>query len=545
MKPRPNRTFSTLLGIGIFLTYFSFQLSAQTLHLGNGQEPKSLDPGLATGITEINIINNLFEGLTTLDPYSLLPRPGIAESWEINGDKTVYTFTLRKNAKFSDGKAITAEDVVYSWKRVLNPATGAEYAYNLFPVKNAKKMLNGNLATNEKLGLEVKNHHTLVVTLESPTPHFLQLTAFATLMVVPRHVLDEKINIPWTKPERIVSSGPYTLEEWKMNTHVKLVRNNHYYQKPVGAAEAYFYPFESEQTEENAFRQGKLHLTYRVPVAKSMFYRKKFANKPYSPYKADPYLGTYYYRFNTTVEGLNKPEVRKALAMVIPKDILVERVTRGGEKEAASFTPPGLAGYQPPKVFEGMDQKTRDEKAVNLMTKAGFKDGKGFPKLTLLYNTSQKHKKIATAIQQVWNQKLNIKVGLLNQEWSVYLSRVNKMDYQIATSSWIADYPYPTTFLDIFRTERKGNDTGWISQEFDQQLDAAMRAQTEPERLGHYQKAEQLLLNAMPIAPVYHYSMQRLVAKNLRNLDMEGRMMEWTPNSLGLLYLRNFDIADE
>ena len=294
------------------------QGSASELHLGNGQEPKSLDPALATGITEINVINNLFEGLTTLHPYDLTPLPGLAESWQISADQKTYTFKIRKNAKWTDGSPITAKDFVWAWRRVVNPETASEFAFQLFHLKNARKINRGEEKDLSKLGVQATDKRTLKVFLERPTPFFLQLTAFATLMPVPRHVIEQKINIPWTDPGRMVSSGPYKLADWKMHQHIKVERNPHYYKKPMGADSAFFYPYEQETTEENLFRQGKLHLTYRVPSGKGSYYQKKYKKRPYNPYKADPYLGTYFYRINTTKKPLDNKDVRKARKVLYP-----------------------------------------------------------------------------------------------------------------------------------------------------------------------------------------------------------------------------------
>ncbi|MEZ4743078.1 MAG: peptide ABC transporter substrate-binding protein [Bdellovibrionota bacterium] len=518
----------------------------QVLRLGNGAEPKELDPAKATGAPEGKILDSIFEGLVTLDPYTMEPVPGVAESWSLSKDGKTYTFKIRKDAKWSDGKPLTANDFVWSWKRALSPKIASEYAYQLYYLKDGESYNKGK-ATADKVGVSAKDKQTLVVTLESPTPFFLRLCAFRTLYPTPRHVVEKYPDQEWTKEEHIVSNGPFKLVEWKINRHIKVVKNPNYWDaKSIKLNEAYFMPIEQQDTAEKTFFAGGLDLTTTVPSLKIPSYKKEIAKHPgeYHPYKSNPYLGVYYYRFNVTKKPTNDVRVRRALAMTVDRKLIVERVTRGGQIPATSFTPPNTAGY----TFKGeLPVSVTPEvikEAKKLLADAGYPNGKGLPPIEILYNTNEDHKKVAIAIQSMWKKNLGIDVKLYNQEWKVYLDSQQKMNYTISRAGWIGDYPDPNTFLDMWLTGGGNNQTGWSNKKYDSLIAEAKLLTSTKERYGKFMEAEKILLDELPVLPIYIYTNNRLVSEKLKMFGKDGKLTEWTPNIEDKLFLKNYALVN-
>lgn len=490
----------------------------QILHVGNGAEPKELDTAIATGLIEAHILDNLFEGLTTIDPFTTEPIPGVAESWTLSQDAKTYTFKIRKNALWSDGKEITADDFVWSWTRVLNPTTASEYAYQLYYVKNAESFNKGKMKDPKQLGFKVLDKYTLQVQLENPTPFFLRLTAFHTLYPTPKHVIEKFPGQDWTRDSHIVSNGAFKLAEWKLNQHVKLVANENYWDKSaVQLKEIYVYPTENIDTEEKNFTAGKIHMTFTVPALRIPFYKDMISKKPdaYHVFKADPFLAVYFYRFNVTRKPMDNPMVRRALALTIDRKLLVENVLKGGQTPARSFTPP-VANYS----FKGNLPESVSDKdikeAKNLLTQAGYPDGKNMPKIEILYNTDADNKRIAVAIQGMWKKNLGIDVGLFNQEWKVYLDSQNKLNYDIARARWVGDYPDPNTFLDMFVTNGGNNNTGWSNKQYDEWIAKAAAQKDQGLRYEAFKKAEEILMKELPVVPIYIFTNTKLVSEKVK-----------------------------
>lgn len=537
---------------------FSFEMKAvttgyqlaknQILRIGNGTEPKELDPAITTGVPESHIIDNLFEGLTTIDPFSQEVKPGVAESWTTSEDGLTYTFTLRKNAKWSDGKNLTAHDFVWAWERALNPNTASEYAYQLYYIKNGESYNQNKIKDFTQLGVKAVNDDTLVVTLENPTPFFLRLTAFHTLYPTPKHVIT-KFKDEWTKEGNMVSNGAFKLAEWKLNKHVKLVPNEHYWDKArVTLKEAYIYPIENADTEEKTFLSGDLDLTSTVPTMKIPAYNQEKTKNPdhYHPYQVNPYLGTYYYRFNTAKKPTDDARVRKALTLTVDRTLIVERITKGGQMPLSTFTPPNVGGY----TYDGPSQlpTTVTEKEINeakkLLAEAGYPDGKGMPTIEILYNTSEAHKKIAIAIQQMWKKYLGIDAKLYNQEWKVYLDTTRSGNYTVARAGWIADYPDPNTFLDMWVTNGGNNQTGWSNKEYDKLIDLAASTNDQSKRFEYFKQAEKILLDELPVLPVYGYTKTNLISQKVKMVKNDGTITNWTSNPSDRLQLKYYALIE-
>ena len=527
---------------------YSIKLSSdQVLKIGNRSEPRFLDPALAEGQTEGYILKALFEGLVTFDPFSLEVVPGVAESWSVSKDGMQYQFKIRKNAKWSDGTELNANDFVYSWQRVLNPKTASAYAYILYPIKGAKPYNLGKTKDANSIGVKALDPYTLQVDLEHPVSYFLQLVAFWTYRPVPKHIVEKFDGELWTREKNMVSNGPFKMDQWRLNQHVKLVKNPLYWNASfVKLKELFYYPSENQETEQKSFLSKQLDITYDVPPLRIPGYLAAKDKNSSHPFHTDPYLRTYFYRFNVNVKPLNDARVRRALAITVDRKAIVERVTRGGEKAATSFTPHEIRGYK----FKGKELPVTitDEvltEAKNLMAQAGYPEGKGFPKLELLYNTADHNKKIAVAIQQMWKEHLGIEVYLINKEWRVYLNTLNNKDYQIARSSWGADYYDPNTFLDMFVTDGTQNNTNWSNKTYDQAIKNAAVETDLKKRFEYFNKAEKELLEDLPIFPIYFENRKRMVAPRVKMQTSKGKIVAYRGNLLDEMDPKYLVIASE
>jgi oligopeptide transport system substrate-binding protein len=485
-----------------------------TLHWGNGTEPQSLDPHIATGVPEHHIISALMEGLIHKDGETLEPRPGVAESWDISDDGRVYTFFLRKNARWSNGDPHNAHDYVWSWWRALQPALGNLYAYMYFPIANAKAYYEGEINDFNQVGVKALNDYTLQVTLTEPIPYFLQLLDHYSTYPVHRATVEkfgtaDQRGTRWTYEGNIVGNGAFQLKEWKINRRITVERNPYYWNADnVKLNQVVFYPTENVTTEERMFRAGQLHYS-GIPSDKIEVY--KAANDP--SLRIQPYLGIYFYRLNVEQPHLKDKRVRRALGMTINRDLLVSQITKGGQIPAYAITPPGTMGYYPES-----DLTFDPETAKQLLAEAGYPNGEDFPTTEILYNTSEGHRKIAVALQQMWKKHLNIDVTLLNQEWKVYLDTVSNRHYEIARAGWIGDYVDPNNFLDMFLCNGGNNRTNWCNSDYDQLiLEQVPKATSHQQRLALFKQAEKLLLDEMPVIPIYVYTSNNLVHPTLKN----------------------------
>ena len=500
------------------------------LHYGNGAEPQGIDPHLVTGVPESHIVRALFEGLAVKNPITLEPEPGVAERWEISPDGTVYTFFINPQAKWSNGEPVTASDYVWSWERALHPETGSLYAYMLFPVVNAEKFASGEIDDFAEVGIKSLDAQTLRISLNAPTPYFLQLMDhYSTFAVHPETVLkfggmSDRFTL-WTRPENIVSNGAFTLKEWSLNRQIKVEKNPHYWDKSNVALEGvYFYPTENVVSEERMFRSEQLHVTQGIPLGKIPNYRAV----QNSPYVQAPYLGTYYYLINTKKPPVDDVRVRRALSYAIDRDTLTRTVLRDTAIPAYSITPPDTLGYNPPKLFS-----FDPEQARALLAEAGYPDGQGWPGLEITYNTNEDHRKIAVAVQQMWKDELGIDVSITNQEWKVYLNTVSQGEFQVARRGWIGDYVDANNFLDLFLANGGNNNTGYANAEFDDIiLNQAPKAASREERYQLFFQAETMMMQEMPIIPFYTYTSKRLIHPSVNGIY--PNLMD----SLNLKYVR-------
>jgi oligopeptide transport system substrate-binding protein len=486
------------------------EAKSQVLNIGNGAEPKDLDPQIVTGVPESNITQNLFEALVCKDPKTLQPIPAVAESWTISKDGKIYTFKLRNNAKWTNGDPVTASDFVYSWIRLLNPLTAAEYAYQGYYLKNGEAFNKGTLKDPSQVGVKAIDPHTLQVTLENPTPFFLSLVYHQSLLPVHKATV-EKFGAKWTRPENIVSNGAYMLDKWEMNKIISLKPNPKYWDlASLKLTRVNYYPVEQLQTEEKMFRAKELQITYQVPLEKIPFWQKDSTGV----YQQAPYLGTYFYWVNVKKAPLDNKLVRTALALGIDRERIVKYVTRAGELPGSALTPPGTGGYEPTPRLPIDGRRIKEAQA--LLAKAGYPGGKGLPPIDILYNTAENHKKIAEALQEMWKKNLGVDVRLFNQEWKVYLDSMHSKAYQIARQGWIGDYNDPNTFLDMFMSDNGNNNSNWANPAYDKLLRAAAKEQDKKKRLADFSAAEDILLDELPVIPVYIYTKVFLKATSVQ-----------------------------
>ena len=476
-------------------------------------EPETLDPGLITGVTEGRIVDSVFEGLTVCHPAKLDILPGVAEKWEVSEDGLTYTFHLRESF-WSDGVPVKAGDFYYAWRRVLTPETASDYAYLFYCIKNARKYYEGEIKDFGEVGILAPDDHTFVVRLEQPTAYFLQLTSFSTFLPLRRDII-EKYGPEWIKPGRIVSNGAFIVSSRKINSEIILKKNTNYWDRQgVSLDTIRLLISDNVNTAFNIYETGGADLITSLP---SYIIDRLAGRKDYVTY---PYLGTYFYRMNVARAPFDDQRVRKAFALSVDRDKITKYITRGGEIPAYSFVPPGIPGYEPSRLLS-----YDPEKARALLAEAGYPGGGGFPETEIIFNTSEGHLHIAEVLQSMWKEELGVKVKLLNQEWKVYLNTVSKMDYSMARASWIGDYVYPSTFLEMFITGGGNNNTGWTSGEFDALIDKCAKMPAGSERNGAFADAEKILLEDMPIIPLYYYVVKNMVKPgvtgvydNIRNI---------------------------
>lgn len=486
-----------------------------------GAEPETIDPGLVSGQPGGRIARNIFEGLAVNDPVDLHPMPGMARSWDVSPDGLVYTFHLR-DAQWSDGHPVTAGDFVYAWRRVLEPATASKYANMLYPIAGAEAYNRGDLTDPSRLGFRAEDDHTLIVTLHSPCAYFLQLCCFYTLLPVPRWVV-EAHGDQWTKPEYIVTNGPFTLQEWLLSRHILLAKNSRYWDAGhVALNLVEGLTGDNINANFNLYMSGVLD--WADASAVPLFVVPELKQRP--DFHVAPYFNTYFYRFNVTRKPFDDVRVRKAFYLAMDPTAITDYVLRGGQQPAHSLVPPGLPGYH-----EAHLPKRNVEEARRLLAEAGYPGGKGFPHAEVLFNTSESHKQIAEVFQEQWKKTLGVRVSLVNQEWKVFMATTLGLDYWIARGGWIGDYLDPNTYLDMWTTGNGNNRTGFSDRGYDALVKRAARTLDPKERMELLHQAEDWILNKeMIIMPVYTYVVQNLYDDR----DFSGL----TPNLLNLINLK-------
>jgi oligopeptide transport system substrate-binding protein len=483
------------------------------LRYGNAAEPQDIDPQTVSGAPEHRLIQAFFEGLVSEDPQLNIV-PGVAEKWDISPDGLVYTFHLRADARWSNGEPVTADDFLQSYHRMITPSLASEYSYMLWLVAGAEDFNKGKLTDFAQTGFKALDARTLQLTLRQPAPFLLHAMNHQAWYPVPIAVVKkfggmEQKATAWTRPENFVGNGPFVLKSWRPTQLIVGERSPTYWDRAsVKLDQIEFYPIELAETEERMFRAGQLDITYEMPLTKIPVYRR---DNP-AALRIDPFDTVYFYRFNVQRKPFDDVRVRRALTMAIDREQIVRNVTLGGELPAYHLIPPNLLGF----VSENSFHEDVAE-AKRLLAEAGYPDGRGFPKVELLYNTLEKHRVIAEAIQQMWRKNLGIDITLYNQEWKVYMDSQHTTNFQIARGGWQADYVDPHVFLDLWETGGGNNDTNWGNPEYDRLLRSALSAPDQATRFAIYQQMEKIFLDEMPVMPVFFYTYARLVSPRVKN----------------------------
>jgi len=503
--------FKTIISAICFfaLLYSGTALAGQELRVAVMGEPASLDPHKVSGTWENYVVGDMFVGLTTENPQAMAV-PGVAKSWTISDDGLTYVFKLRKSL-WSDGTPLTAHDFLYSLQRILLPETAAEYASLLYIIKGAEA-INGGKATVETLGVKALDDYTLEIILNGPAPYFLDLLTHYTSYPVPKHVI-EKVGKLWTKAENMVVNGPYKLVEWLPNTHVKVTRNDKFYDNDsVSINDVTFYTQEDRAAIQKRFRAGEIDVAMDFSSDQISWLKK---NLPEETHIA-PYLGIYYYPINTSVEPFTDIRIRKALAMSVNREAIVDKVLKTGELAAYSFVPPGVAYYDKPAEVEwkSLTHGERVKQAKMLLKEAGYGPDKPL-EITLRYNTSENHKRIAIAVASMWKQ-IGVKAELHNSEVKVHYADLKQGDFQVARAGWIADYNDAQNFLYLLETRTGPNNYGRYSNpEYDAMMLQAEKTSDLIKRGEMMHKAEAMVMHDLPVIPIYHYVSKNLVAKKV------------------------------
>ncbi|HLY56824.1 MAG TPA: oligopeptide ABC transporter permease OppB [Stellaceae bacterium] len=505
--------------------------SDQILRRGNGPEPQTLDPQKSSAINDAHIEDDLFEGLLTMDAENRI-LPGAAERWEVSPDGLVYTLHLRPGLEWSNGEALTAEDFVWSFRRAVDPATGTEYGFLYYPVKNAEAIVTGKLKDPAQLGVRAVDPLTFEVTLEAPTAYFPGLLAHHTFFPVNRGNV-ERDGALFTRPGHLVSNGAFMLKEWVPQSRVVVVRNPHYHDAARVRLDAVeFYPSDNENEEFKRYRAGALDITDSAPVDQMDMIRRDLP----SEFIAPPYFGLYSLGFNTTRPPFKAaPGLRNALSMVIDREAIVHEIVKRGERAADGWIPPGVPGYETQlPEWAGWPMERRIAEAQRLYREAGYGPGHELA-VELRYNTSENHKKIMIAIAEMWRQALGVEVSLVNEEWKVFLdTRAQRKLTQAYRDSWIGDFADPNAFFSLLLSSSGLNYSGYANPDYDALVNQAAVTLDPATRFGLFEEAERLVLRDAPVVPLYSYVNQHMVKP-----WVEG----YRPNLLGHAYSRDISIG--
>ncbi|MBO8164030.1 MAG: peptide ABC transporter substrate-binding protein [Brevibacillus sp.] len=488
----------------------------QVLRANLHSEPPTADPGLAEDSTSGAVIFATFDGLTRLNEEGEAVA-SVAEKIEVSDDLKTYTFHLR-DSQWSNGDPVTAHDFEYAWKRVLHPELGAKYAYQLYYLKNGEKYhkQQGGV-TADDVGVKALDDKTLLVELENPTPYFLELTAFYSYMPVNKNVVEA--NPQWANDAAThIGNGPFKMESWEHKSKMVLVKNDKYWDKDaVNLDRIEFAMIEDENTELSMFMNGELDWAGKplglLPLDAVP------ALKDEGKLKVKEIAGVYWYKFNTEQEPFNNAKIRKAFTYAINRQEIVDNVTQAGEVPALGALPGSMA-VNPGGLFRDNDVETAKKLLAEGMQELGISE---LPPITLSYNTADNHQKIAQAIQDQWKKAFGIDVHLENKEWKVYIDDLHQGNYQVGRMGWLGDFNDPINFLEAFKDKDGGNnDTRWEHPRFKELLEQSQTETDAEKRKQLLAEAEQILMDEMPVAPIYFYTHSWVQNEKLKGVIIDG-----------------------
>jgi oligopeptide transport system substrate-binding protein len=489
------------------------------IHRGNNGEPDTLDTHKSSTTYENNIISDMFEGLMTMNAAGHAIY-GTAVSHTVTPDGLVWTFKLRDET-WSDGVPVTADDFVFSFRRVLDPKTTAQYASLVYPIKNAQAVNEGTLPP-EAVGVKALDDKTVEMTLEHPTPYLLTLLTHQTCQLVPKHLI-EKVGEDWVKAGTMVSNGPYVLAEWIPNVHVKLVKNSRYYDADkVQIETVYFKPLSDSSIELKRYRAGELDLTDYVPAREIPTLRKEFGNELH----IHPWQSNRYITINVNKKPLTDVRVRTALSLAIDREMIARDIYAAGQTPAYSFVPPGIGGYKggAELKFKSLSMEARRAKARELLAQAGF--GPGHPlRFQYRYRESLDNRREAIAVQDMWKQ-IGVEAELFNSEVRVHYNALRTQDFEVADTGWTADFDDAANFLFLLdSTSGQMNYPKYASPAYDALLRQSEYTLDPDKRSDFLRQAEQIMLDDVPVIPVVNDAYRRLVRSHVKGY--EDNILKW------------------
>lgn len=493
---------------------FAAQAFAVTLHVHNGGDPTSLDPHKVSGDWENRIVGDIFEGLLTEDAGAQAI-PGMAESWTVSEDGLVYTFKLRE-AAWTDGTPVTAGDFVFALQRLVDPKTAATYAYLQFPIKNAEAINAGSISDLGQLGVRAIDDRTVKITLENPAPFFLTALTHYTAYPVPKHVVEAKGD-DWVKIDNIVVNGPYKPVEWVPGSHVKIVKNESWYDPAsLNIDEVVYYKLEDQAAALKRYRAGEFDILTGFPKDQYEWIKE---NLPGQAHVA-PFAGLYYYVINNTEPPFDDVRVRTALSMAINREVIGPQILGTGELPAYSWVPPGMANYAAEPAYlswKDLDYGAKVAKARELLGEAGYGADKPL-KLQLRYNTNDNHKRIAVAVSAMW-KAIGVEVELFNTETKVHYAELKEGKLQVARAGWLADYNDPVNFLELLKGGVPNNYGRFDNSEFNRLLDDAANEKDLKKRAELLKAAERIAMDESAAMPIYYYLSENVVSPKVSGFE--------------------------
>jgi oligopeptide transport system substrate-binding protein len=508
---------SPLLALLLILSWSSSASSAAdptVLHLGNGGEPQTLDPHRYNLRLEETILTDLFLGLTAMNARGEIVG-GAAESWSVSQDGLRWIFELRRDLAWSDGTPLTAHDFVYSFRRLLNPATAASLAYFMYPLKHAKAVNAGDLPP-DGLGVSAPSAHTLIVDLELPYPHLAERLLYPTGFAVPAHVI-EKVGDSWVKPANWVSNGAYVLAEWRPQAHVKLTANSEFHE-PVSIRTVFYHPLANEQNAYNRYRAGEMHAIGGFPSNELAHVRENFSEH----LRISPLLSMIYLVFNTQRPPFDDPRIREALSLVVQPALLTDKVQRTGNYPAKSFVPTLVTDYENAEPrFHELPMGERTERARALLAEAGH--GPENPlTVTLRYYDGSDAKRTNLAITSFWRE-IGVTTQLHHSELKVHFSDLRQGDFEVAQAGWIGENN-PAHYLDLLVSDAGNVNYGrFHNANYDSLMSEARRLPDVDARNKLMHDAETLVLNQFPVVPLWSIAVKRLVHPDLKGWSENHR----------------------
>ncbi len=507
---------------------------AQVLHQNIGAEPQDLDPHLMQTNQHFNVLLALYEGLTSYDPHDLHPVPGAADRWEVSADGLSYTFHLRAGGQWSNGDPVTAQDFVFSARRILSPGLGSPYSFYYDIVRGAQDFSTGKVKDFATVGIRAVDDRTLRIELRQPAPYLLFLLGgFAFMPVhratVERHGAFDAPYSGWTKPGELVGNGPFVLSDWKPGQEIIVQRNPRYWDAARVRLQAiHFHLIDNLDTEERAFRTGQLHLTEYVPAGKL----KTYHDTQPGLLQIAPFFHTYFYGFNTEKPPFNDVRVRRAFSLALDRERLVASQTGLGLQPAFTYVPPGVDGYS----YDGNARLRFDPaEARRLLAEAGYPEGRGFPAVEITFASNNYHQEIAEIMQQMWQENLGLHLNLAIKEGRVYQEERVHRQYLLARAGWVGDYLDPHAFLSVYFADGGQNNTGFANPAYEQLVRRALDERDHARRLALYRDAETILLSDLPIIPLFFETSRHLVQPSVQGrypnlLDYHPYQGMWLEN---------------